>query len=111
MAFIAMVLSAIMMTCISLTSVPPLPLETSNSEITVDYLPFYSSNGICAIFTFGIVAVFMVTKNIVKYIRFGVSGQNDYYTPQDTLKVGSLLLTVLAGELLFGGLMTMFFVF
>ena len=64
-----------------------------------------------AIITFVIVLAFMVIKNIVKYIRFGVSSQNDYYTSHDTLKVGSLLLTVLAGELLFSGLACLFFVF
>ena len=111
MALIAMLLSALTLTCISLTSIPALSSEVDNAERRVEYLPFYSSNGIFAIITFGIIVTFMIIKNIVKYVRFGVSGQNDYYTPQDTLKVGSLLLTVLAGELLFCGLMTLFFVF
>ena len=64
-----------------------------------------------AILAFAIVGAFMIIKNIVNYVRFGVGSQNDYYTPHDTLKVGSLLLTVIAGELLFGGLASMFFVF
>ena len=111
MTLIAAILSTIMLICISLTSVPKLASEIQNSEKTVKYFPFYASNGIFAIAMFVIVATFMIIKNIVKYIRFGVSGQSDYYTSQDTLKVGSLLSTVLAGELLFAGLLSLFFVF
>ena len=51
----------------------------------------------------------MVAKNVVNYIRFGVSCQNDYYSEHDTLKIGSLFSTVVAGELFFGGLICMYF--
>ena len=51
----------------------------------------------------------MIIKNVVNYIRFGISCQNDYYSEHDTLKIGSLLSTVIAGELFFVGLISMYF--
>ena len=111
MTFIASILLAIILTCIAMTSVPLISLEVNHQARTVHYLPFYSSTSMFAILAFAIIGTFMIIKNIVNYVRFGVGSQNDYYTPHDTLKVGSLLLTVIAGELLFGGLACLFFVF
>ena len=48
--------------------------------------------------------------NCVRYIRYGVCNSNDYYTQEDTLKVGSLLLTLFGGELLFAGLISFFYI-
>ena len=47
--------------------------------------------------------------NFFKYLRYGVFSSNDFYTPQDTLKVGSLMLCLLSGQLLFLGLLSFFY--
>lgn len=43
-------------------------------------------------------------------MRYGVTSASDYYTSEDTLKVGSLLITLFAGELLFSGLISFFYI-
>lgn len=48
--------------------------------------------------------------NCVRYVRYGVCSSNDYYSSEGTLKVGSLLLTLFGGELLFAGLISFFYI-
>ena len=48
--------------------------------------------------------------NCVRYVRYGVCNTSDYYTREDTLKVGSLLLSLFGGELLFAGLISFFYI-
>ena len=57
---------------------------------------------------FIVLLLIVFVQNCVKYIRFGVTSANDYYTQENTLKIGSLLLTLFGGELLFAGLISFF---
>ena len=65
-----------------------------------------------AVFTvlsFVVYGAFIAIRNCVRYARFGVLSTNDYYTPEQTLKVGGLLLSLFGGELLFAGLISFFY--
>ena len=57
---------------------------------------------------FIVLLLIVLVQNCVKYIRYGVTSSNDYYTQENTLKIGSLLLTLFGGELLFAGLISFF---
>ena len=49
-------------------------------------------------------------RNCVRYVRFGVTNPSEYYTQDQSLKVGGLLLSLFGGELLFAGLISFFYV-
>ena len=53
---------------------------------------------------------FIGVRNCMRYCRYGVSSASDYYTSEDTLKVGSLLITLFGGELFFAGLISFFYI-
>lgn len=74
------------------------------------YLPFYSSAAVFTVFNFLVYGSFIWIRNCVGYARFGVTSSSDYYTSEDTLKVGSLLLSLFGGELLFSGLISFFYI-
>ena len=59
---------------------------------------------------FVVYGLFIAIFNCVRYVRFGVGSSNDYYAPDQTLKVGSLLLSLFGGELLFAGLISFFYI-
>jgi len=86
------------------------PASLTQTADSVVYLPFYSSTPVFLGMTFGVVFLFMIFKNIVKYSRYGVFNSNDFYSTHDTLKVGSLFVSVLAGELLLIGMMSFFYI-
>ena len=75
------------------------------------FMPFYAAAPTFILMNFIVMGLFMVAKNVYKYAKFGVFAPNDYYTPQDTLKIGAFFLTLLAGELLFLGLIGVFYTF
>lgn len=49
-------------------------------------------------------------RDCIRRWRYGVTETSDYYTSEDTLKVGSLLLSLFGGELLFAGLISFFYI-
>ena len=73
-------------------------------------MPFYSSAAFFAVFNFIVYGMFIAVGNCARYVRFGVSSSNDYYEPDQSLKVGSLLLSLFGGELLFAGLISFFYI-
>ena len=75
----------------------------------ITYLPFYSSAALFTVFNFVVYGTIMTIKSCVRYLRFGVTSSNEYYSSEQTLKMGSLLLSVFGGELLFGGLISFFY--
>ena len=76
----------------------------------ITYLPFYSSAAVFTVLNFLVYGTFIGIINCVRYARYGVCNSNDYYTQEDSLKVGSLLLTLFGGELLFAGLISFFYI-
>ena len=78
--------------------------------LQITYLPFYSSAAVFTVLNFVVYGAFMAIRNCVRYVRFGVTSANDYYNSEQTLKVGSLLLSVFGGELLFAGLISFFYI-
>lgn len=77
---------------------------------SLTYLPFYSSAAVFTVLNFVVYGSFIGMRNCVRYMRYGVTSASDYYTSEDTLKVGSLLITLFAGELLFSGLISFFYI-
>ena len=73
-------------------------------------MPFYSSAAVFTVLSFVVYLTFMAISNCVRYVRYGVTSQSDFYTEENTLKVESLLLSVFGGELLFGGLISYFYI-
>ena len=73
------------------------------------YLPYYSCMLLSGTIVFLTIFLYSNVCNFFKYVRYGVFSANDFYTPQDTLKVGSLLLCLLGGQLLFVGLLSFFY--
>ena len=102
------------LTCIGVLSAPTMSDRAKAGDIEVEnsrtYLPFYSSSAVFTVLNFIVYGAFIGIRNCVKYMRFGVTSSSDYYTSEDTLKVGSLLLTLFAGELLFTGLISFFYI-
>ena len=82
----------------------------SSSMLQYTYLPFYSSAAAFTVLSFLVYLTFIALSNCVRYIRFGVTNQSDFYTEEGTLKVESLLLSVFGGELLFGCLISFFYI-
>lgn len=81
MTFLAFVLFTASFTFIGLLSAP-----RSEDESTVDpylqitYLPFYSSAAVFAFLNFVVYGTVMAIRNCVKYVRYGVTTENDYYS-------------------------------
>ena len=84
--------------------------EGATVESSLAYLPFYSSAAVFAVLNFLLYGTITGIQNCVRYVRFGVLTSNDYYTSDQTLKVGSLLLSLFGGELLFAGLISFFYI-
>ena len=61
-------------------------------------------------FNFFVYLICIGIRDCVRRWRYGVTGTSDYYTSEDTLKVGSLLLSLFGGELLFAGLISFFYI-
>ena len=76
----------------------------------ITYLPFYSSAAVFTVLNFAVYGTLIGIINCVRYVRYGVCNTSDYYTREDTLKVGSLLLSLFGGELLFAGLISFFYI-
>ena len=74
------------------------------------YLPFYSGAAVFTVFNFLVYGTFIGVRNCIRYVRYGVTSTSDFYTSEDTLKVGSLLLSLFGGELLFSGLISFFYI-
>lgn len=121
LALVVTLLLTIAMAFIGSTTAPKLAVvkpETDLEKLEVfSYLPFYSIVPVFIIFAFCTVLVFMIAKNVVSYVRYGVLVQNDFYsttyaawTSGETLKVGSLFLCLVAGEMLFIGAISSFYI-
>lgn len=100
------------LTCIGVLSANSVSETTGSTEVdqSTTYLPFYSSAAVFTVLNFVVYGSFIGIRNCVRYIRYGVTSASDYYTSEDTLKVGSLLITLFAGELLFSGLISFFYI-
>lgn len=83
--------------------------ELGDLTSLVPYMPFYAAAPSFILMNLIVMGLFMIAKNVFKYVKFGVTAPNDYYTTSDTLKIGAFFLTLLAGELLFLGLMGVFY--
>ena len=59
---------------------------------------------------FVVYGAFILVRNCIRYMRYGVMSTSDYYTQEQTLKVGSLLLSLFGGEMLFAGLISFFYI-
>ena len=91
-------------------TVPTDTEEAKSSILQITYLPFYSSAAVFTVLNFLVYGTFIAIRNCVRYARYGVTGSNEFYTSEDTLKVSGLLLTLFGGELLFAGLISFFYI-
>ena len=107
MVLVSSLLFGVTLTFVSFASIPYVAFGSTFNPSGLKFLPFYSCGSLLMVTLFVIIGVFMVAKNLVNYMRFGVACQNDYYTEHDTLKIGSLLATVIAGELFFCGVLSL----
>mmetsp|Transcript_15918 Transcript_15918/g.21572 ORF Transcript_15918/g.21572 Transcript_15918/m.21572 type:complete len:92 (-) Transcript_15918:971-1246(-) len=84
--------------------------KSTSSILPITYLPFYSSAAVFTVLNFIVYFTCIGIRNCVRHVRYGVTSASDYYTNEDTLKVGSLLLSLFGGELLFAGLISFFYI-
>lgn len=103
---------AVSFTLIGIVSAPAQMVDSNDNSMVlqVDVLPYYSCTSIFVVFTFLAVTIFILTKNLTHYIKYGVTVSNDFYCDDNSLKIEALRLSVFSGELLFLGLMSMFYI-
>ena len=73
MVLIASILLGVMLTFVSMSSIPPITLVSQSQGNAIKFLPFYTSGSVLAISIFAVIGLFMIIKNFVNYIRFGIS--------------------------------------
>lgn len=78
-------------------------VPAKQGDSTTLVYPFYSSVVLLAGFLFIAIWVYMGIKEMLGYFRYGVFSSCSFYSPQETLRVGSVVLCVLGGQLLFIG--------
>lgn len=92
------------------SSAAPLALEFQTSDYSQPFLPFYTSMVLISLFIFAATLICHFVSSLIRYFRFGVFGHNNFYNEHDMLKIGSVFLTLLSGQLFSLGLMAIFYV-
>ena len=79
-------------------------LPANQGDATNLVYPFYSSAALLGGFLCIAIFLYMGIKDLVGYFRYGVFNPSSFYSPSETLRVGSILLCLLGGQLLFIGI-------
>lgn len=82
MTFLAFVLFTASFTFIGLLSAPRSKDDSSAVDpyLQITYLPFYSSAAVFTFLNFIVYGTVMAIRNCIKYMRYGVTTENDYYS-------------------------------